>query len=125
MVYKYFPKNNHEDFSSGRVIFHKSKYPNYPVRLAGETFCRCLKYIDKPEDLCVYDPCCGGAYMLTVLGYLFNEKIKTIYASDISEESVELAQNNLSLLSFSGIEKRKNNLLDLKDKYNKIKPSPS
>ncbi|MDR0374870.1 MAG: hypothetical protein LBH85_04015, partial [Treponema sp.] len=36
MIYKYFFKNNYEDFSGGRVIPHKLNYPNFPVRLAGE-----------------------------------------------------------------------------------------
>jgi hypothetical protein len=39
MVYKFFQKNNYEDFSSGRVILHKPKNPDFPVRLAGEIFC--------------------------------------------------------------------------------------
>jgi tRNA G10 N-methylase Trm11 len=119
MVYKYFPKNNYEDFSSGRIILHKSNYPNFPVRLAGEIFCQCLEYIHKTNDFCIYDPCCGSAYLLTVLGFLFNDKIKTIYGSDINEEAIIFAQNNLSLLSVSGLEKRKINILDLITKYNK------
>ena len=119
MEYKYFPKSNYEHFSSGRVIQHKSNYPNFPVRLAGEIFCQCLEFIHKTKDLCVYDPCCGNAYLLTVLGFLFNNKIKTIYGSDINDEAINLSQNNLALLSFSGIEKRKNNLMDLFNKYNK------
>jgi len=119
MVYKYFPKNNYEDFSSGRVILHKSKYPNFPVRLAGEIFCHCLEYINKPKNISVYDPCCGNDYLLTVLGFLFNDKIKTIYGSDIDNEAVNLAQVNLSLLSITGIEERKNELMDLVNKYNK------
>ena len=119
MIYKYFQKNNYEDFSSGRFFYHKPKYPNYPVRLAGEIFCRCLEYIDKKNEIVIYDPCCGSGYMLTVLGYLFNEKIKTIYASDILNEAIELARKNLSLLSYAGIEERKNELLDLFGKFAK------
>ena len=119
MIYKYFHRNNFEDFSSGRVFYHKPNYSNYPVRLAGEVFCRCLEYIDKKNDIVIYDPCCGSGYMLTVLGYLFNEKIKAIYASDISNEAVELAGRNFSLLSNPGIEKRKIELLDLYSKYGK------
>jgi SAM-dependent methyltransferase len=118
-MYKFFPKNNYEDFSSGRVILHKPKNPNFPVRLAGEIFCQCLEYINKTKNLCVYDPCCGSAYLLTVLGFLFNEKIETVYGSDIEKESVDFAQNNLSLLSIEGLEKRKDDLMDLIKKYNK------
>ena len=119
MVYKYFPNNNYEDYSSGRVIYHKSNYPNYPVRLVGEIFYRCLEHLKKKNKLCLYDPCCGSAYMLTVLGYLFNENIETIYCSDISSEAVELSYKNLSLLTDSGIEKRKNELINFIKIYNK------
>jgi tRNA G10 N-methylase Trm11 len=119
MLYKHFPKNNYEDFSSGKVILHKSNYPNFPVRLAGEIFCQCLEYIHKTKDFCIYDPCCGSAYLLTVLGFLFNDKIETIYGSDIDEKAIILAENNLSFLSIDGLENRKNNILDLINKYNK------
>jgi methylase of polypeptide subunit release factors len=87
--------------------------------LAGEIFCQCLEYINKTDNLCIYDPCCGSGYLLTVLGFLFNEKIETIYGSDVEKESVGFAQNNLSLLLTNGLEKRKNNLMDLVKKYNK------
>jgi tRNA G10 N-methylase Trm11 len=119
MLYKFFPKNDYEDFSGGRVILHKSNYPNFPVRLAGEIFCQCLEYIHKTRGLCIYDPCCGSAYLLTVLGFLFNDKIEIIYGSDIDEEAIIFAQNNLSYLSISGLEKRKTDILDLLNKYNK------
>ena len=119
MVYKYFPNNNYEDFSSGRVLYHKSNFTNYPVRLAGEIFSGCLEYSKKKNELCLYDPCCGGAYMVTVLGFLFNEVIRTIYCSDISNEAIELAYKNISLLSCSGIENRKNELHNLMKKYGK------
>jgi hypothetical protein len=119
MVYKHFQDNNYEDFSSGRVIYHKSNYPNYSVRLVGEVFYRCLEHSKKKNKICLYDPCCGSAYMLTILGYSFNETIETIYCSDISNEAVELSHKNLSLLSYTGIEKRRNELNSFIKKYNK------
>jgi tRNA G10 N-methylase Trm11 len=119
MVYKFFQKNNYEDFSSGRVILHKPKNQDFPVRFAGEIFCKCLEYINKSNALCVYDPCCGSGYLLTVLGFLFNKKIEKICGSDIDIEKVNFAQNNLSLLSINGLEKRKNDLIELIKKYNK------
>jgi hypothetical protein len=42
-----------------------------------------------------------------------------MYASDISQEAVELSAKNLSLLSFSGITVRKNELQNLLTKYDK------
>jgi tRNA G10 N-methylase Trm11 len=119
MVYKYFSKNNFEDLSSGKILFHKSKYTNYPVRLAGEIFSQCLEHTNKINNLIVYDPCCGSGYLLTILGLLFNEKIEKIFASDISEEAINLTISNLSLLSICGLEKRKNDIMELKNKFNK------
>lgn len=106
MVYKYCENKNFEDLASGRVIAHKNGYPNFPVRLAQEIFSRCLYYAGNPDNLCIYDPCCGGGYLLTVLGFLNYEKIRTIIASDINSEAVQLASENLSLLTKKGLEQR-------------------
>ena len=119
MIYKYFEDRNFEDFSSGRVIYNHVNYPNYPVRLAGEIFSRCLEHTSKKNNIYLYDPCCGSAYTPTVLGYLFNEVIEKIYCSDVLKEAVELSQKNLSLLSFSGIDRRKNELDELAEKFKK------
>lgn len=70
MVYKYCKNENYEDLASGKVILHRTGYPNFPVRLAQEIFFRCLNYLDNSDSICIYDPCCGGGYLLTVLGFL-------------------------------------------------------
>ena len=36
MVYKYCENRNFEDLASGRVLLHRTGYPNFPVRLARE-----------------------------------------------------------------------------------------
>lgn len=61
MVYKYCENRNFEDLASGRVILHRTGYPNFPVRLAQEIFCRCLDHCGVPDHICIYDPCCGAA----------------------------------------------------------------
>lgn len=119
MVYKYCKKQNFEDFASGRVIVHRTGYPNFPVRLAQEIFCRCLHYRDAPGRINLYDPCCGGGYLLTVLGFLNYEKIETVLASDINGEAVQLANENLSLLQKSGLEQRMRQLNNLHLLHNK------
>lgn len=106
MVYKYCENRDFGDLASGKVIIHRGGYPNFPVRLAQEIFCRCLYHLENPDHVCVYDPCCGGGYLLTVLGFLNFEKIKTIMASDINEDAVQLAGENLSLLDQNGLEQR-------------------
>lgn len=118
MNYQYFSSSNYEDFASGRVIIHRAGRPGYPVRIAGEIFSRCLSYLDKQENIRVYDPCCGSGYLLTVLGLLF-PCVGRIYGSDIDEEALALAQSNLALLSVEGLEKRKAQLEQLADTYGK------
>jgi len=71
------------------------------------------------EEAAVYDPCCGGAYMLAVLGFLYGGFIKAIYASDVSEDAVKLAGANLSLLSETGLLKRREKLQELYLTYGK------
>lgn len=119
MLYKYCENKNFEDFASGKVIYHRPGYTNFPVRLAQEIFCRCLYHLDNPDSICIYDPCCGGGYLLTVLGFLNFERIKTIVASDISDEAVQLAGENLSLLDKNGLKARIQQLNDLLSMHNK------
>lgn len=119
MVYKYCENRNFEDFASGRVLLHRTGYPNFPVRLAQEIFCRCMERIGSREQICVYDPCCGGGYLLTVLGFLNYGRIGSIAASDISAEAVELARENLSLLCREGLGRRIEQLGRLRDLHGK------
>jgi hypothetical protein len=49
MEYKYGKNLNYEDFSSGRVLYHKKGVTNFPIRLASEIFGRCLQYTDKDK----------------------------------------------------------------------------
>ena len=70
MEYKYCEKQNFEDYSSGRVLYHKANMTNFPVRLAQEIFLRCKSYISDKPQVNFYDPLCGGGYMATVLGLL-------------------------------------------------------
>ncbi|QVK19044.1 N-6 DNA methylase [Mycoplasmatota bacterium] len=119
MEYRHCDKENFEDFSCGRVIYHRTGMPNFPVRLSQEIYCRCLNYLDNKNNISLYDPCCGGGYLLTVLGFLNMNSITQIYGSDISFGAVELANSNLSLLSEKGIEKRINQLNNLYDNYKK------
>lgn len=119
MIYKYCENRNFEDLASGKVIVHRAGYTNFPVRLAQEIFSRCLHHLDNPDSVCIYDPCCGGGYLLTVLGFLNFERIKTIMASDISDDAIQLANENLSLLDKSGLKKRIQQINDLLSLHNK------
>jgi len=79
---------------------------NFPVRLAQEIYGRCLQYSPKKNDICLYDCCCGGGYLLTVLGFLNQDTIGRIIGSDINIGMLNIAEKNLSLLSKEGIDKR-------------------
>jgi len=119
MEYLYCEDGNFEDFSSGRVLYSGSGIPNFPVRLLNEIFGRALSYSEKTKDVTVYDPCCGGGYALTVLGFFYNESIQKIYGSDISPEMVSYAKKNVSLLGREGLEQRKAELAQYYELYGK------
>ena len=119
MEYKYANNDNYEDFASGRVLYHVGGAPTFPVRLALELFDRCLQYSNKKSEITLYDCCCGGGYMLTVLGFVKNETISKIYGSDINLESIQLAKDNLSLLGEEGRKKRRTEIETLYEKYGK------
>lgn len=119
MQYKHCHNDNFEDFASGRVILHKSGFPNFPVRLAQEIFCHCLSYLKIKTNICVYDPCCGSGYMLTVLGLLNFNLLETIVCSDCSNKALDATEQNLNLLTKSGINERINHLQTLYRQFNK------
>lgn len=111
MQYKYATQQqDYSDLSSGRVFYSLPDHPAFPVRLASEIFQRCIAFrreiynIHTPCTL--YDPCCGAAYHLSVLGNLHRESIQEIIASDINEKAVALAAKNLGLLATKGMDQR-------------------
>ena len=120
MEYKYTKNDNYEDFASGRVLYHVGGEPTFPVRLALEIYERCLSYSNKKTEISLYDCCCGGAYMLTILGLLKSTSISMLYGSDINSESITLAKDNLGLLTKSGIDRRRDELETLYQKYKKV-----
>ncbi len=119
MEYKFTKNDNFEDFSSGRVLYHIGGEPTFPVRLTLEIYERCLEYSNKKTDITLYDCCCGGAYMLTILGLLKNGTISRLFGSDIDKKSIRLAEDNLGLLTESGLNKRKDELEALYQSYSK------
>lgn len=110
MNYRFALENkNHEDYSSGRVFYSQKGTTSFPVRLASEIYQLCKSVlidqgVDKPYVL--YDPCCGGAYLLASICFLHGEEILKIFASDVDETIIPLAKRNLALLSKEGIDDR-------------------
>ncbi|MFK7924279.1 MAG: hypothetical protein AB8H47_20145 [Bacteroidia bacterium] len=119
MEYKYALKQNHEDLSSGRVIYHKSGLSTFPVRLASEILMRCVSYLPKDTEISLYDPLCGEAYLLTTLGFLHPDLISHIVGSDISSEALVFAEKNLGLLTQEGLLNRQEELQSLVAQFGK------
>ncbi len=119
MEYLYCPNDNFEDYSSGRVIYSGKGLPNFPVRLLNEIYGRAKSYLEKKENIILYDPCCGGGYALTVLGMFDHLHIDRIYASDANASMVAFAKKNLELLTYSGLRKRQHEIKHLHETYGK------
>lgn len=120
MNFKYCNGENYEDFACGKVIYHKPGMTNYPVRLAQEIYKRALSYKEEKDNICVYDPCCGSGYILTVLGLLNGDSIGKLIGSDIRLEAIELSEKNLALLTSEGLEIRRTQLKELFKEYGKL-----
>jgi 16S rRNA G966 N2-methylase RsmD len=110
MPYQYVSKNiDYTHYSSGRVLVNLPGQPAFPIRLASEVFQRLMAMREKEgtsQPVHLFDPCCGGAYHLTVLGLLHRQQIASITASDVDPRAVEIARRNLRLLGSQGLQAR-------------------
>lgn len=124
MAYHFTPSNvDYSVFSPGGVLYSHPGHPAFPVRLASEIFQASAGYLasaglSAPYQL--YDPCCGGAYHLTVLGFIHLGAFRSIAASDINPDAVSLAARNLSLLTSAGLEQRRAQIEQLLNQYGKV-----
>jgi hypothetical protein len=123
MKYRFVRKReSYQDYASGRVLLGMPGNPAFPVRLASEVFQRCAA-IHRAErrtgPFAVYDPCCGAAYHLTVMGYLHPAEVRRIIGSDIDAGALALAERNLAILSLAGLERRMAELAGMRDAFGK------
>ena len=58
---------------------------------------RTFRRVGRHGPFTLYDPCCGGAYLLTTIALLHGKEFALLMASDIDGEMLELARDNLSL----------------------------
>jgi len=123
MIYKYAKKKEpYNDWSSGRVLYNAPGFTAFPVRLATEIAQRCFNILESSGSkgpFVLYDPCCGGAYVLTYLGFLHANRFYKIIASDCNHRSLDIAKKNLSLLQIEGLKRRINELNSLSKTYGK------
>jgi 23S rRNA (guanine2535-N1)-methyltransferase len=115
-------RESYEDYASGRVLYGRPGQAALPVRLASEVFQRCAHRLTQQgaaPPYSLYDPCCGGGYLLTVVGLLHGAQLARILASDIDTKAVEQARENLSLLSAAGMDRRLETIQHLFDAYGK------
>jgi 23S rRNA (guanine2535-N1)-methyltransferase len=102
-------REDYSDLAGGKVFQSLPSSPLFPIRLASEMFQRCLEIRSRDglnERIALYDPCCGGAYLLGTLAYLHWQAIDSLIGSDIDGDALALAQRNLSLLTLEGMDKR-------------------
>jgi hypothetical protein len=115
-------KRDYSDYARGRVLYGLHGHPSYPVRLASEIWQRCaalLREEGRPGPYTLYDPCCGSAYLLTVVALLFRPEITTVIGSDVDAHALETARRNLALLSVKGMERRLDEIRALHKSYGK------
>jgi 23S rRNA G2445 N2-methylase RlmL len=123
MPYRYATdKLDYSDYARGRVLYGLHGHPAYPVRLASEIWQRCtavLRAEGRPGPYVLYDPCCGGAYMLATIALLHRDEVAAIVASDVDARVLETARKNLSLLDAAGMERRIDEIRALHAAYGK------
>lgn len=116
-MYRYAPRENHEDLSPGGVLFSAPGFPAFPVRLAAEIFRRASASIGGPAV--VWDPCCGSGYLLTALSLSHRDAIAGVIGSDVDPDALSLARQNLGLLTAGGLDARAAELRDRARRYGK------
>ena len=104
------------DLASGKVLFSRPGLTAFPVRLGNELFLRgvgLLEAAGRRAPYHVYDPTCGGGYLMAVLGLLNPHLIGRLSMSDISLEALSTASKNVKLLSVEGMSDRQAELAAL------------
>jgi hypothetical protein len=104
------------------VFYGLTGQPAFPIRLASDILQRCMGFhrvAGRTGPYVLYDPLCGGAYMLATLSYLHWVDVAQILASDVDPQALSLAERNLGLLTVAGIERRMAEIEDMIEAFGK------
>jgi hypothetical protein len=123
MTYRYATERyDYSDYASGRVFYGLAGQPAFPIRLASEVLQRCFA-VHRAEcragPYVLYDPLCGGAYLLSTVAYLHWADVSRILGSDVDAQALSLAERNLGLLTVEGIERRIDEIEHMLEAYGK------
>lgn len=110
---------NYEDLASGSVLRSAPGFPGFPVRLASELFSLGRDDLSLNRPLVLYDPFCGSGQLVSGLGFLHQPQLAHIVGSDVSEEAVRLASQNLALLGADGLRERVASLQSMHTEFGK------
>ena len=123
MPYQYATtRHDYSDYASGRVFYGLTGQPAFPIRLASEMLQRCLavhRAQGRAGPCVLYDPLCGGAYLLGTLAYLHWADIAQCIGSDVDLQALSLAERDLGLLAVEGIDRRISEIVRMIELYGK------
>jgi 23S rRNA (guanine2535-N1)-methyltransferase len=123
MPYQYATtRHDYSDYAGGKVFYGLSGRPAFPIRLASEILQRCLavhRGLGRAGPFVLYDPLCGGGYLLATLAYLHWTDIDQVIGSDVDAQALFLAERNLELLTIEGIDLRMAEIEHMIERYGK------
>ncbi|PWW05273.1 RRNA methyltransferase AviRa [Paenibacillus cellulosilyticus] len=123
MEYRYEAEpRSYEDYASGRVLLNAQGTTAFPVRLASEIYQQGKAYLankGRTSGYTLYDPCCGGAHLLTSIGIRHGGDLKRVVGSDVDQRVLDIAARNLAMVNPDGMQTRIVQLQELVQAYGK------
>jgi 23S rRNA (guanine2535-N1)-methyltransferase len=116
--YRYARAQDYADYASGSVLRSAPGHPGFPVRLAWELFGRATELVGT-ESVVLWDPACGSGQLLTTVALGHRDRIAMVLGSDADPAVLPLAEQNLSLLTRAGLDRRRAELAALAEQYGK------